>query len=119
MKYFLAYLTILGMLLAAQAVLAEGNPAPTDQMAEMAAPTPEPPFGAPGRPTEDTFRRYYQIRCYPGCHEVQKTKPSTEMSQSPWGAPGKPSADTFRRYYQIRCYPGCHTEQKGPRPVHP
>jgi hypothetical protein len=121
MKHFVAFVIVIGLLLVAQAVLAESDPAPVVQTDETLTPTSEPPFGAPGKPSEDTFRRYYQIRCYPGCHEVQKDRPSNEMSQSPWGAPGKPSDDTFRRYYQIRCYPGCHETQKGPQPtrVHP
>jgi hypothetical protein len=119
MRYFVVVMLVVGLLLVAQAALADSNSALIAQTAETPTPTPDSPFGAPGKPSIDTFRRYYQIRCYPGCHDVQKTGPSTEMSKSPFGAPAKPSRDTFRRYYQIRCYPGCHTEQKGPRPIHP
>ena len=73
------------------------------------------PTGAAG------FRRYYQIRCYPGCHTgatpavpAEASVDSVAMDQgsaerpyrsypAPTGSPG------FRRYYQIRCYPGCHS----------
>lgn len=86
------------------------------------------PTGAAG------FRRYYQIRCYPGCHTgatpaapadasvdtVALDQGSTERPYrsypAPTGAPG------FRRYYQIRCYPGCHTYPAAtpePTRIHP
>jgi hypothetical protein len=86
------------------------------------------PTGAPG------FRKYYQMRCYPGCHSypsdyglseaptVQPTAtPTVSLERvyrsypAPTGAPG------FRKYYQMRCYPGCHTYPSAAEPtkVHP
>ena len=92
------------------------------------------------------FRKYYQKRCYPGCHsgntgstpttladthkvptaeipeaktaEGQPTRPRFYKSYpAPTGAPG------FRKYYQKRCYPGCHTGYEvvtpGPTSVQP
>jgi hypothetical protein len=91
-----------------------------------AADTPEPgrvrayrsypaPTGLPA------FRRYYQKRCYPGCHygesvvtpsaathaEAPPTPTPTRVRAyrsypAPTGLPG------FRKYYQKRCFPGCH-----------
>jgi hypothetical protein len=73
------------------------------------------PTGLPG------FRKYYQRRCYPGCHygyNVVTPTPQTETHAVPsveptrtryyksYPAPtGQPA---FRKYYQRRCYPGCH-----------
>ncbi len=86
------------------------------------------PTGAAG------FRRYYQKRCYPGCHDdapvitptgtghdtmVQAgATPTHERLYRSYPAPT--GAAGFRRYYQIRCYPGCHTYGTPvPTRVHP
>ena len=82
------------------------------------------PTGYPG------FRKYYQKRCYPGCHYDSATsgEGDTSMAQpaesaerlhrsypAPTGYPG------FRKYYQKRCYPGCHYDSSAAEPtrVHP
>jgi hypothetical protein len=86
------------------------------------------PTGYPG------FRKYYQMRCYPGCHSYPTVYPEGETAAAqptatptvdtarayrsypaPTGAPG------FRKYYQIRCYPGCHSYSSTPEParIHP
>ncbi len=86
------------------------------------------PTGAAG------FRRYYQKRCYPGCHDsapivtptgaahdtmVQAgATPTRERLYRSYPAPT--GAAGFRRYYQKRCYPGCHTYGTPvPTRVHP
>ncbi len=106
-------------------------------VAEIAAPlsTAEPdqerlhrsypaPTGYPG------FRKYYQKRCYPGCHydATKSGESDTSIAQptvsaervhrsypAPTGYPG------FRKYYQKRCYPGCHYDSSDAEPtrVHP
>jgi hypothetical protein len=82
------------------------------------------PTGYPG------FRKYYQKRCYPGCHYDSATsgEGDTAVAQptvaaerpnrsypAPTGYPG------FRKYYQKRCYPGCHYDSSAAEPtrVHP
>jgi len=71
-KHFLVFVTVVGLLLVAQVALATDNAVQTTQASETPTLTVEPPFGAPGKPSARTFRRYYQIRCYPGCHVTQK-----------------------------------------------
>jgi hypothetical protein len=71
-----------------------------------------------GRPA---FRRYYQKRCYPGCHygsavvapaaaadmDVEAT--ATPARVRPYRSYPEPTGQAgFRRYYQKRCFPGCH-----------
>ena len=82
------------------------------------------PTGYPG------FRKYYQKRCYPGCHYDATTSGASDTSvaqpalsaervhrsyPAPTGYPG------FRKYYQKRCYPGCHYDSSAAEPtrVHP
>ncbi len=86
------------------------------------------PTGYPG------FRKYYQMRCYPGCHTypstygegdalaVQPTATPTIDSDRPYRSyPAPTGYPGFRKYYQMRCYPGCHTYPSTPAPtrVHP
>ena len=67
------------------------------------------------------FRKYYQKRCYPGCHYgvATPTPPiAADTHDVAAGQPDRPRyyksypAPTgqagFRKYYQKRCYPGCH-----------
>ena len=74
------------------------------------------PTGYPG------FRRYYQKRCYPGCHTYGASATTESAKETPTRAVSELSHDRpyrsypaptgfagFRRYYQKRCYPGCHT----------
>ena len=73
------------------------------------------PTGAAG------FRRYYQKRCYPGCHYGSAvaapaataathgqavTAPTRVRAYRSYPAPT--GAAGFRLYYQKRCFPGCH-----------
>jgi hypothetical protein len=78
------------------------------------------PTGAVG------FRKYYQKRCYPGCHygnpvitpptladthelpqaEVSESQPARPRYYKSYPAPTGQAG--FRKYYQKRCYPGCH-----------
>ena len=86
------------------------------------------PYPAPTG--EPAFRKYYQKRCYPGCHYGPATSdeysaPTAQPTVSaerpyrtypaPTGYPG------FRKYYQKRCYPGCHYDSSAAEPtkVHP
>jgi hypothetical protein len=70
---------------------------------------------------EAGFRKYYQRRCYPGCHygeELITPTPKTETHAVPAIEPTRiryyksypaPTGEAgFRKYYQRRCYPGCH-----------
>ena len=92
------------------------------EMEAVATPVRERPYRSYPAPTGGPgFRKYYQKRCYPGCH--YGTAPTAEASSlhdeaavsatptrerpyksypAPTGGPG------FRKYYQKRCYPGCH-----------
>jgi hypothetical protein len=100
-----------------------------------AEPRRDRPYRSYPAPTGSAgFRKYYQIRCYPGCHsypadygqgEAPTAQPTATLTVSierpyrsyaaPTGAPG------FRKYYQIRCYPGCHSYPSAAEPtkVHP
>jgi hypothetical protein len=73
------------------------------------------PTGAAG------FRRYYQKRCYPGCHygsavvapaATAATHGQTVATPTRVRAyrsyPAPTGQAGFRLYYQKRCYPGCH-----------
>lgn len=86
------------------------------------------PTGRPG------FRKYYQIRCYPGCHSYPETygqddasatqptaTPTVDAARAHRSYPAPTGAPGFRKYYQIRCYPGCHTYSSTPEParIHP
>jgi hypothetical protein len=74
------------------------------------------PTGAAG------FRKYYQMRCYPGCHSYpatygQSEAPTAQPTATPTVGRERPNrsypaptgAPGFRKYYQMRCYPGCHS----------
>jgi hypothetical protein len=95
-------------------IYAAGTPEPTRVRAYRSYPAPT---GLPA------FRKYYQKRCYPGCHygvPVATPSAATDPEPSPTPSPtptrvrayrsypaptGLPG---FRKYYQKRCYPGCH-----------
>ena len=90
------------------------------------ADTPEPerirPYRSYPAPTgEAGFRRYYQKRCFPGCHYGYSVVPpaaSADTHEQVLATPTRvrayrsypaPTGEAgFRRYYQKRCYPGCH-----------
>jgi hypothetical protein len=70
---------------------------------------------------EGGFRRYYQRRCYPGCHYSSavvtppvtaethgETMPVPTRVRAYRSYPAPTGQVGFRRYYQKRCYPGCH-----------
>jgi hypothetical protein len=100
-----------------------------------AAGTPEParvrpyrsypaPTGLPG------FRKYYQKRCYPGCHNsapVVTPGPVADAQPEPSATPTRVRAyrsypaptglPGFRKYYQKRCYPGCHNSAPVVTPI--
>lgn len=87
----------------------------------------ERPYRSYPAPTGQAgFRKYYQKRCYPGCHNSQPVvTPATlaDTHSAPEAAVAEPQptrpryyksypaptgAAGFRKYYQKRCYPGCH-----------
>jgi hypothetical protein len=137
-------LCLLGMvaLIPGETLQAEpGSAAHTTSKGIYAADTPEPervrPYRSYPAPTGlPAFRKYYQKRCYPGCHYGQPVvTPSVEKDAEPTPTPeatrvrvyrsypaptGLPG---FRKYYQRRCYPGCHYGQPVitpiPNQVHP
>jgi hypothetical protein len=70
---------------------------------------------------EAGFRRYYQRRCYPGCHygyavvtpaaaaDTHGQAEATPTRVRPYRSYPAPTGEAgFRRYYQKRCFPGCH-----------
>ncbi|MGQ9599916.1 MAG: hypothetical protein ACUVWZ_10925, partial [Anaerolineae bacterium] len=84
-----------GMPFASRSITPSPTNTPAPTQTRLIRPYPAP-TGLPG------FRRYYQIRCYPGCHYGPTPTPAQRPYRSypaPTGLPG------FRRYYQIRCYP--------------
>lgn len=142
MKYaFLFGLLALAVLMLAASVLGDVSPTGVEAASNSVvegvrlADTPEPerirPYRSYPAPTgEAGFRRYYQKRCYPGCHygyavvtpaaaadaheQVQPTPTRVRYYRSypaPTGEAG------FRRYYQKRCYPGCHYGEEVVTPV--
>jgi hypothetical protein len=101
---------------------------------EIAVPaaTPEPtrvrPYRSYPAPTgEAGFRKYYQKRCYPGCHYGSAAPTPTEapeeaVRERPYRSYPAPTGEAgFRKYYQKRCYPGCHYDSSTPVPtkIHP
>jgi hypothetical protein len=89
-----------------------GTPGPARERPNRSYPAPT------GYPA---FRRYYQKRCYPGCHYGSAAPAPTSTPHTPPPAlsaqtrerpnrsyPAPTGYPAFRRYYQKRCYPGCH-----------
>jgi hypothetical protein len=129
---------------AVQAVLADNLAEPETAVSivvnvaaptSTAEPTRERPYRSYPAPTGyPGFRKYYQKRCYPGCHSysttytqadaptVQPTATPTVGRDRPYRSyPAPTGYPGFRVYYQKRCYPGCHTYPSTPAPtlVHP
>jgi len=107
----------------------------------------ERPYRSYPAPTGQAgFRKYYQKRCYPGCHsgnpvatpatladthkvppaegpeaKAVEAQPTRPRYYKPYPAPT--GAAAFRKYYQKRCYPGCHygdqAVRPGPTAIHP
>jgi hypothetical protein len=111
----------------AEEIYAAGTPEPTRVRAYRSYPAPT---GLPG------FRKYYQKRCYPGCHygePIVTPSAATDVEPSPTPTPTRVRAyrsypaptglPGFRKYYQKRCYPGCHYGESVvtpmPAKVHP
>ena len=105
----------------AEGLHAVGTPEPSRVRPYRSYPAPT---GLPG------FRKYYQKRCYPGCHNSEpvvtpgptanaKPEPPATPTRvrayrsypAPTGLPG------FRKYYQKRCFPGCHNSEAVVTPV--
>ena len=124
---------------AAQAASPTDEPQPAmddSSVAKIAAPvsTAEPdqervhrPYPAPtGYPG---FRKYYQKRCYPGCHygsasggsDTSIAQPAASEERVHRSYPAPTGYPGFRKYYQKRCYPGCHYGASAAEPtrVHP
>jgi hypothetical protein len=122
--YILSALVFLGLMLVAWAQAGSSLSGATVLAIEATSERPyrsyPPPTGFPA------FRRYYQKRCYPGCHAYPTPTPEPALSSAstrerPYRSYPPPTGfPAFRRYYQKRCYPGCHTYgTPTPDRVHP
>ena len=146
---FLGIVGLVGLCLVALGVLLPANNSSADvgsaeyQMGSAPAPvgTPDPErqryYKSYPAPTGQAgFRKYYQKRCYPGCHygnAIVTPETSAETHTLPEAKPTQvryyrsypaPTGEAgFRKYYQKRCYPGCHyggqVVTPEPNAVHP